>query len=104
MPEETIEPEPGLAVSPAPADVLTRITVARARILRELECHDSEAEAAAAALGLSMNGLRSHIRDLKGITGAGSVREMQRWWRENRGAWLRELAAAAGVSEAELAS
>jgi DNA-binding CsgD family transcriptional regulator len=103
MPEETMEPEPGLAMGPAPADVLTRITVARARILRELERHDSEAEAAA-ALGLSMNGLRSHIRDLKGITGATSVREMQRWWRENRGAWLRELAAAAGVSEAELAS
>ncbi len=103
MPGETMEPEPGPAMSPAPAEVLTRITVARARILRELECHDSEAEAAA-ALGLSMNGLRSHVRDLKGITGAGSVREMQRWWRENRGAWLRELAAAAGVSEADLAS
>lgn len=103
MPGETMEPEPGLAMSPAPAEVLTRITVARARILRELECRDSEAEAAA-ALGLSMNGLRSHIRDLKGITGAGSVREMQRWWRENRGAWLRELAAAAGVSASDLAS
>lgn len=103
MPGETMEPEPGPAMSPAPAKVLTRITVARARILRELECRDSEAEAAA-ALGLSMNGLRSHIRDLKGITGAGSVREMQRWWRENRGAWLRELAAAAGVSASDLAS
>lgn len=103
MPGESMEPEPGPEMSAAMPGAFTRITVTRARILRELERHDSEA-AAAEALGLSMNGLRSHIRDLKGITGAGSVREMQRWWRENRGAWLRELAAAAGVSASDLAS
>lgn len=77
MPGESIEPEPGPEMSAAMPGALTRITATRARILRELERHDSEA-AAAEALGLSVNGLRSHIRDLKNITGASPVREIQR--------------------------
>lgn len=49
--------------------VRERITVARARVLTALIDCDSEA-AAAAELGMTTNGLKSHIRDLKAITGA----------------------------------
>lgn len=103
MPGETMEPEPGPGMGSSTVEVLTRITVTRARVLRELERHDSEATAAA-ALGLSTTGLRSHVRDLKGITGAGSVRELRGWWRANRGAWPQEMADAAGVLASDLAS
>jgi DNA-binding CsgD family transcriptional regulator len=71
--------------------------------LRELERHDTE-QGAADALGLSLTGLRSHIRDLKAITGAGSVAELRRWWREHRGRWLAEMAFAAGLPVSDLAS
>lgn len=84
-------------LEPAGLRTLERITLARARVLRELGRHETGA-AAAEALGLSRNGLRSHIRDLKEITGATSVAELRKWWRPNRGRWLAEMAQAGGIN------
>ena len=71
--------------------VFLQITLARARVLRELSEGWKEREAAV-RLGMTYNGVRSHVRDLKGITGCEDVDELGRWWRANRKGWLRWLA------------
>ena len=48
-------------------------------------------------LQITYASVRSLVEDLKGIAGQGSVREIGRWWRENRAAWLAWCAAQAGM-------
>lgn len=73
-----------------------RITFARAHVLRELADGRTLTEASA-VLAVSPNGIRSTVRDLKLITGCCSARELGRWWREHRHAWVERCAAVAGV-------
>ena len=77
-------------------DVLTRITWRKAQVLRSLADSMTEREAAE-ALGITENGIRSHVEQLKEITGSESVRDLSRWWRANRRAWVEMMAAAAGL-------
>lgn len=56
--------------------VRERITIHRARVL---------------------DGVRSHVRDIKSITGLTDVRQLSRWWINNRGLWLEDMASAAGL-------
>ncbi len=42
-------------------------------------------------------GARSLVEDLKNITGYRDVREIGRWWRDNREAWLAWCACQAGL-------
>lgn len=72
-----------------------RISAARARVLHQLALQRTEREGAV-ALGISTNGFKSQVRDLKVITGRTSVRELGAWWAEANGDWVRCLASAAG--------
>jgi DNA-binding CsgD family transcriptional regulator len=75
------------------------ITVRRAEVLRELAEGYTEREVAA-RLGIQVAGVRSHVEDLRAITGCGSARELGRWWRENRAGWLERIGRLAGVETA----
>lgn len=74
-----------------------RLTVARVRVLRELEDGRTEREIAA-RLCMTYHGVRSHVEDLKALTGCQNVRDLGRWWRLNRTAWHVWLAREAGVA------
>ncbi len=63
------------------------LTASRARVLRELADDRTEREAAE-RLGMSYNGVRSIVEELKAKTGQPDVRALRRWWRANRGPWL----------------
>lgn len=60
------------------------LTASRARVLRELADDRTEREAAE-RLGMSYNGVRSIVEELKAKTGQPDVRALRRWWRANRG-------------------
>jgi DNA-binding CsgD family transcriptional regulator len=75
--------------------VFRSITVRRAEVLRELADAYSEREIAE-HLGIAVGGVRSHVEQLRALTGQPGVRELGRWWRENRAGWLGAMAAAAG--------
>jgi DNA-binding NarL/FixJ family response regulator len=75
-------------------------TFARARILRELADGRTEVQAAA-RLGISYQSVRSQVEDLKAKTGLTDVREMGRWWRKDRVAWLAWCERQAGIVEEE---
>ena len=62
------------------------VSFRRAEILRELADGRTEREAAH-VLGVELSTVRSHVEELKGITGCASVRELGRWWRANRPGW-----------------
>jgi DNA-binding CsgD family transcriptional regulator len=47
---------------------------------------------AASALGLSHNGVRSHIRDLRAITACTTCDELREWWRLHELPWLAYVA------------
>jgi DNA-binding NarL/FixJ family response regulator len=85
------EPSSGL-----PVDVAVRITYRRALVLREVANGRTEQEAAE-TLGLSYTGLRSHVAALLEITQCPDVRELGRWWRSHRPAWVAIMAEAAGA-------
>lgn len=96
-----IGPRMQLIEPPVPPDqrsreVLLRITARRAHILRELADGYSGQETAL-RIGLAFNGFRSHVQQLKEITGCTSVRELGRWWREHREEWLLVMGREAGV-------
>lgn len=74
------------------------LTYSRVRVLRELADDRSEREAAE-TLGITYEGVRSVIEAIKDRTGLGSVRELRRWWRQNRGIWLAWVAEQAGMGE-----
>lgn len=76
------------------------ITPRRAWVLRELADGHS-LHATAARLNLTYNGVRSHVQDLKVITGCESVSELGRFWRRYRGDWLRFMAASGGARVAD---
>lgn len=75
--------------------MLGRITLRRARVLR-LVAEDYSEREIAERLMLSLPGVRSHIEDLKRITGHSSKRALGRWWRSVRSEWVRYLADEAG--------
>lgn len=58
--------------------VYGRLTVARVRVLAEL-AKDRPLGEVAAALGCSYSGVRSHVQDLKDITGKNSAHALGRW-------------------------
>lgn len=74
------------------------LTPSRVGVLRELADDRTEREAGE-RLGITYDSVRSIVEDLKNKTGMQSVRELRRWWRENRGAWLAWCAVLAGVGE-----
>ncbi len=63
------------------------ITFSRARILGRLADGRTISEIAD-DLSLSYAGARSGIREIKRICGLDSTRELGRWWRVNREAWV----------------
>lgn len=81
-----------------PLIVLAKVTRARAAVLRELAWGLTEREAAE-HLDMTVNGFRSCVRELRGITGLASGRELGRWWRNSRPLWLRMMAEAAGTED-----
>lgn len=76
------------------------ITFARARQLTLLADGRTEREIGE-RLQITYASVRSLVEDLKGITGQGSVREIGRWWRENRKAWLAWCGEQAGLPKDE---
>lgn len=78
-------------------DLSARITARRAEVLRELADSFSEPEIAE-HLGLELNGVRSHVEQLRTIIGCSSVRELGRWWRANRDDWLESMREAGGTN------
>lgn len=77
----------GMAVENTSNIPWERLTFARVRLLRELEDRRTLHEVAE-LLGISYNGVRSCVNELKVITGCSDVRELGRWWRQFRGPWL----------------
>lgn len=73
------------------------LTPSRVRVLRELADDRTETEAAE-RLGMSYNGVRSIVEDLKAKTGEPDVRALRRWWRANRRPWLAWWAEQGGLS------
>ena len=78
------------------ADIYVSITLRRAQVLRGLAEARSEREIAL-GLSLSLAGIRSHVEDLKQITGCRTTRELARWWQTHRHAWLCFQAREAGM-------
>ncbi|MCL4232071.1 MAG: hypothetical protein KJ053_10845 [Dehalococcoidia bacterium] len=74
-----------------------RITFSRAKVLREIADSRTEREVAV-GLQVAYTTVRSHIAELKGLTGCHDVREMGRWWRDNREDWLDWCKRQAGCS------
>jgi DNA-binding NarL/FixJ family response regulator len=75
---------------------LALITLRRAQVLRGLAEARSEREIAD-ALSLTLAGVRSHVEDLKQITGERSTRELARWWQAHRQDWIEFLKREAGI-------
>jgi DNA-binding CsgD family transcriptional regulator len=63
-----------------------RVTISKARVMRELEAEFTAREAAE-RLGMAYETVRSNVEDLKTELGVQSVREIRRWWRANREGW-----------------
>ena len=76
------------------------IAFMRARVLAELEDRQPEHKIAD-RVGIEYSTVRSHVEDLKNITGCGDVRDLGRWWERNRGPWLRWVAHQGGVPRQE---
>ena len=76
------------------------ITYARARLLRELADGRTEREIGERLL-MTYAGARSLVEDLKTITGYRDVREIGRWWRDNRAVWVTWCGQQAGLAREE---
>ncbi len=76
------------------------ITCARARLLRELANGRTEREIGERLL-MTYAGVRSQVEDLKNITGHRDVREIARWWRDNRADWMAWCGQQAGLAREE---
>ena len=74
------------------------LTPSRLRVLRELTDDIPEREIAN-RLKMTYAGVRSIVEELKNKTGLRSVRDVRRWWRENRGLWAEWVLAQGGVSK-----
>jgi len=66
---------------------LRHVTPRRAEVLALLAAGATLAEVAA-ELSISLNGARSHVADLKQLTGRGSTRELGKWWLQRRELWV----------------
>ncbi|MEO6397290.1 MAG: hypothetical protein ABIP13_02365 [Tepidiformaceae bacterium] len=64
-----------------------RITYAKARVLAGLEDQQTE-QRIADGLNVALSTIRSHVEELKATTGCGDIRELGKWRRQNRSAWL----------------
>lgn len=72
------------------------LTLQRVRCLRLL-ADGRTAPEMAEVLGVTVSGVRSHVEDLKDVTGLEDVRALARWWRDGgREGYLRYVAEAAG--------
>lgn len=74
------------------------LTISRLRVLRQLADDRTDREAAE-ALGVSYAGVRSIVEKIKEQAGLESVREMRRWWRQNRAVWLDWVMEEVGLGE-----
>ena len=74
------------------------LTPSRLRVLRELTDDIPEREIAN-RLKMTYAGVRSIVEELKNKTGLRSVRDVRRWWRENRGLWAEWVLAQGGVNK-----
>lgn len=83
-------------VTDVQTETLLRITARRAAVLREMADGYTEREAAR-RLGISLTGLRSHLEELRNLTGLDSGRELGRWWRQERTVWLHVMSLQAGA-------
>jgi len=79
-------------------DIFRYITPRRAEVFAALADGATIAETAR-RLDISLNGTRSHVADLKKVTGCSSARELGRWWRQNRVAWVLWLAELADCAQ-----
>ncbi len=70
-------------------------TLRRVELLRHLADFRNEPYAAE-QMSISVSGVRSHVEDLKIITGCESVADLGRWWLANRHAWLELIAGQLG--------
>ena len=73
-----------------------RLTFSRIRVLRELADARSEREAAL-RLQMTFHGVRCVVAGLKEVIGCRDVRELGRWWRENRNDWYEFIGQEAGI-------
>lgn len=72
------------------------ITYSRVRVLRELAALRTEREIAA-NLGISYEGVRSAVREIKRYTGLDDVRSIGRWWLVEAPKWAAWAAHQGGV-------
>jgi hypothetical protein len=77
-----------------------RITFIRARVFAGLENQMTE-QKIADWLNVELSTVRSHVEDLKAITGCRDVRELGRWWRANRESWCAWCAEQAGMPKSD---
>ena len=85
----------GRGEEPRLAETYEHITLARARILRELAAGYSESQVAE-RLTLTYAGVHSQVQDLKEAVGCASVRQLGPWWMAHRELWLSHMADGAG--------
>ena len=76
------------------------ITYLRARVLSDLEDRQT-AHKIAERLGVQYTTVRGYVEKLKNLTGCNDVRDLGRWWQQNRGSWLRWVASQGGVPRQE---
>lgn len=76
--------------------VYERLTSARVRVLREV-ADGYKVPEIAHRLGMTVNGVRSVIDDLRQRTGATDIAELGRWWRRCGPDFVAFIAAEAGV-------
>ena len=79
-------------VTDVQTETLLRITARRAAVLREMPMATRNGK-----LGISLTGLRSHLEELRNLTGLDSGRELGRWWRQERTVWLHVMSLQAGA-------
>lgn len=77
-----------------------RVTFIRARVCAGLENQKTEREIADWLL-VELSTVRSHVEDLKAITGCRDVRELGRWWRANRKSWCAWCEEQAGMPKSD---
>lgn len=73
-----------------------RITFVKARVLAGLEDQQTE-QRIADGLNVALSTVRTHVEELKAITGRGDVRELGKWWRRNRTDWAAWCLRQAGI-------
>lgn len=73
-----------------------RITFVKARVLAGLEDQQTE-QRIADGLNVALSTVRTHVGELKAISGCGDVRELGKWWRRNRLEWAAWCVRQAGI-------